>query len=200
MGLSGQRAHTIFKQNGGILRATEAVRLGIAPRTLYAMRDDGELRILSRGVYQLASTPMPANPELVVLARRVPRAVVCLISALHFHHLTTQVPHYLYVALPKGAPQPKLDYPILDVIRLSGRAMTSGVDVQAVDGEQVRVFNVAKTVADCFRFRNKVGIDVAVEALREALRSRKATPAQIAEYAKINQVSNIIRPYIEALI
>ena len=197
---TSQRAHTIFKQNGGILRATEAVRLGIAPRTLYAMRDEGELRTLSRGLYQLASAPVPAHPELVILARRVPRAVVCLISALHFHHLTTHVPHYLYVALPKGAPQPKLDFPTLDGIRLSGRAMTSGVDVHMVEGEQVRVFNVAKTVADCFRFRNKIGIDIAVEALREGLRSRMATPAQIAEYAKINRVGNIIRPYIEALI
>lgn len=197
---TSKRAHMIFKQNGGILRATEAVCLGIAPRTLYAMRDEGELRTLSRGVYQLASAPMPAHPELVVLARRVTRAVVCLISALHFHHLTTQVPHYLYVALPKGAPQPKLDFPTLDVIRLSGRALTSGVDVHTVEGEQVRVFNVTKTVADCFRFRNKIGIDIAVEALREGLRSRKATPAQIAEYAKINRVGNVIRPYIEAMV
>jgi predicted transcriptional regulator of viral defense system len=162
--------------------------LGIAPRTL------------SRGVYQLASAPMPANPELVVLARRVPRAVVCLISALHFHHLTAEVPHYLYIALPKGSPQPKLNFPALDVIRLSGRAMTSGVDVHTVEGEQVRVFNAAKTVVDCFRFRNKIGIDFAVEALREGLRSRKATPAQIDEYAKINRVGNVIRPYIEALV
>ena len=195
-----QSATALFKKQGGILRATDAVRLGIAPRTLYAMRDAGDLRTLSRGVYQLASLALPSNPDLVILARRLPRAVICLISALYFHHLTTQIPHHVYVALPAGSPQPKLDYPRLYVVRLSGRCMTSGVETHVVDGYQIRVFSVAKTVADCFRFRNKIGIDVAVEALQEALRNRKTTPAEISEFSAINRVSNVIRPYIEALI
>ncbi|NJM40316.1 MAG: hypothetical protein HC853_05905 [Anaerolineae bacterium] len=106
-------------------------------------------------MYQLASRDVPAHPELLIVSRRLPKAVVCLISALHFHQLTTQVPHYTYVALPLGSPQPKLDYPLLHVIRLSGQCMTSGIETHLISGEKVRIFSVAKTVADCFRFRNK---------------------------------------------
>jgi len=116
---------------------------------------------------------------------------VCLISAHYFHHLTTKIPHYLYIALPKGSPQTKLDYPALQVIRLSGRAMTSGIETHTVDGEHIRVFSVAKTVANCFRFRNKIGIDVAVEALREAIHIGKVTPAPIDEIAKVSWNSRI---------
>jgi predicted transcriptional regulator of viral defense system len=194
-----QRAQVIFTERGGILRATEAIRLGIAPRMLYAMRDAKKLRTLSRGVYQLASMAMPAQPELVVIARRLQKAVICLVSALYFHGLTTQVPHYVYAALPVGSPQPKLDYPSLYIVRLSGECMTSGIESHRIDGESIRVFSVAKTIADCFKFRNKIGIDVAVEALRDALQSGKTTPGQLHEFARINRVTNILRPYLEAL-
>ena len=194
-----QRARGAFEKNGGILRTTEALKLGVSPRTLYEMRDANELRTLSRGVYQLSSRDVPSHPELVIVGRRLPKAVVCLISALHFHQLTTQVPHYTYVALPMGSPQPKIDYPPLDIVRLSGKCMTSGVEVYEINRTPIHIFGVAKTVADCFRFRNKIGIDVAIEALREALQSRKVTVSQISEFARINRVTNVMRPYLEAL-
>jgi predicted transcriptional regulator of viral defense system len=200
MDMALDRAREVFEQHGGILRTTEAIGLGIAPRTLYALRDAEELRLLSRGVYQLSSRSMPSHPEYVVIARRLPRAVICLISALYFHKLTTQVPHDTYVAIPAGSPQPKLDFPTLSVVRLSGRCMTSGVETYQVDGETIRVYSVAKTVADCFRFRNKIGVDVAVEALQETLRNRRATPAEIGVYAQMNRVVNVMQPYFEALL
>ena len=194
-----QNARRVFEQHGGILRTTEALKLGVSPRTLYEMRDANELRTLSRGVYQLASRDVPSHPELVIVGHRLSKAVVCLISALYFHQLTTQVPHYTYVALPMGSPQPKLDFPPLHIIRLSGRRMTSGIETHNISGEVIHIYSVAKTVADCFRFRNKIGIDVAIEALREALQSRKATVSQISEFARINRVTNVMRPYLEAL-
>jgi predicted transcriptional regulator of viral defense system len=193
------QALEVFREHGGVLRTKDAIELGIHPRTLYELRDDGTLEQLSRGVYRLASLPELSDPDLVTVALRVPRGVICLVSALAFHDATSEVPHEVQIALPSGSKTPKLDHPPLRVFRFSGPALTEGIETAAIDAVDVRIYGLAKTVADCFRFRNKLGIDVAVEALREALRRKGVQPAEILRYARLCRVESVILPYLEAM-
>lgn len=193
------RATDIFREAGGVLRTSEALSAGIHPRDLYALRDRGELEKVSRGVYRLAELPPLGQPDLVTVVARVPKAVVTLISALHFHGITTEIPHSVSIALPRGTSTPQLDWPPLDVYRYSGERFTHGVEIHDCDGIDVRVYDVAKTLADCFRFRNRIGIEIAVEALREAIAEGRVTPAEVMRSATVCRVHRVIRPYLEAL-
>ena len=194
-----RNATEVFKGAGGTLRTREAAERGVHYSTLYGMRDAGLLERLSRGVYRLAELPGLSKNDVVAVAARVPDAILCLVSALDFHDIGTQIPSAVNIAIGPKDRRPQLDYPPIRVHRLSGQALTSGVEERVVDGTVVRVFGVAKTIADCFKFRNKIGVDVALEALREVVRSHKATPAEIMEFAQIDRVSKIVRPYLEAL-
>ncbi len=143
---------------------------------------------------------MPSEQhQLAEVAARNPAAVFCLLTALRFHGITTQNPHELWIALPNKSRSPRIDYPPLRTVRYSGDALTKGIEVHAVDGVTVKVYSIAKTVADCFKFRNKIGLDVAMEALREALRGRRATSEDIWRFAKTCRVTNVMRPYLESL-
>lgn len=190
----------VFANAGGTLRTGEVLDAGIHPRDLYALRDSGDLEQISRGVYRLARLSPLSEPDLVTVAMRVPKAVVTLISALHFHDLTSEIPHAVSIALPRGTATPRLDWPPLEVHRYSGDHFTYGVETYRLDGVTVRVFSAAKTIADCFRFRSQVGTEVAVEALREALAERKATPAEIMRAARVCGVDAVVLPYLEAML
>ena len=194
-----QKAIAVFRRSGGILRTGQALRAGVHRRNLYALREAGVLEHVSRGVYRLTGLPPLADPDLVTVATRVPRAVVALISALHVHGLTTEIPHEVSIALPRGTAQPRLDWPPLRVYRMSGAMFTSGIEIHSRDGVEIRVFGAAKSVADCFKFRSRVGVDVALEALRTGFADRKFTPAQILRAAKLCRVAAVVRPYLEAL-
>ncbi len=187
-----------FRETGGVLRTSQAQKLGVHPRTLYQLLEDGRLERLSRGVYRLAEMPLPADPDLVAVAARVPKAVVCLISALHVHGLTTEIPHEVSIALPPRTKRPEIDYPPIRVFWFSGEAFTEGVEEHDPDG--VRVYGAAKSVADCFKFRNKLGIDVAVESLRTGLEEGLVRPAELLRYARICRVERVMKPYLEALL
>jgi len=201
--LSGVGGHdqavAIFRRGGGTLRTSEAVARGIHPRTLYQLRDAARVVELSRGVYRLAELPAPSQPDLVTVALRVPQAVVCLISALALHELTTEIPHEVYLALPRTARHPRLDTPPLRVFRFSGAAFTEGLETRAIDRVSVRVYGPAKTVADCFKCRHKVGLDVALEALKQCLARGRARPAELLRAARVCRVERVMRPYLEAL-
>lgn len=188
-----------FRRAGGMLRTGQALRVGVHRRDLYALRDGGVLESLSRGVYRLAELPPLADPDLVTVATRVPRAVIALISALHLHGLTTQIPHHVSIALPRGTARPRLDWPPLLVYRMSGAMFSSGIETHQRDGLPIRVYGAAKTVADCFKFRSRIGVEVAIEALRTGLAERKFTPAQILRAARLCRVEAVIRPYLEAM-
>jgi predicted transcriptional regulator of viral defense system len=190
----------IFRRAGGVLRTTQALQAGVHRRDLYALRDAGILQRVSRGVYRLADLPPLAEPDLVTVAARIPKAVIALISALHFHGLTTEIPHEVSIALPRGTVQPRLDWPPLRVYRFSGTMFTAGIETHERDAMEVRVYGAAKTVADCFRFRNQLGTDVALEALRNGLGERKFTPSEVLRMAKICRVDRIVRPYLEAVL
>ena len=194
------RAVGIFKKHGGILLTAQALRAGIHPGTLYAMRDSGALEVISRGVYRLANSPPLVNPDLVTVATRVPGGVICLISALTFHELTTQIPHEVHVALPRGAEEPRLDHPPIKTYRFSGEAFTKGVEAHELDGVSVRIYSSEKTLADCFKFRNQVGLDTVVEAIRFYRERRNIKVDDLMRYAGICRVKKIIRPYLEAIL
>ena len=194
-----RQATDVFKRNGGTLRTRDAVEQGVHYSTLYGMRDSGLIERLARGVYRLAELPGPSKYDVVTVAERVPDGVLCLFSALDFHEIGTQIPYGVSIAIGPKDRRPRLDYPPIRVYRMSGAVLSSGVEEHTIDGTAVKVFSPAKTVADCFKFRNKIGLDVALEALRETVRSRKATRDDIMKYAGIDRVSNIVRPYLEAM-
>ena len=187
----------IFRQYGGVLRTSEILRSGIHPRTLYRMRDDNRLIELSRGVYRLADMPPLEHSDLVTVAKRVPSGVTCLISALSFHGITTQIPHEVYIAIEKGKEKPALDFPPVRAFHFSSETYSPGIEKHFSDGNPFNVYSKEKTVADCFKFRNRIGLDVAIEGLRMCLNSG-GSRKHIIEFSRICRVENVIRPYLEA--
>ncbi len=190
----------IFKDHGGILRTAQALKLGIHPETLYGMRDSGTLEMISRGVYRLSDSPPLSNPDLVTVATRISGGVICLISALSYHEITTQIPHVIHVALPRGAEEPRLDYPPIKTYRFTGEAFTAGVDTHDIDSVSVRIYSPEKTLADCFKFRNKVGLDTVIEAIRFYRERKRINVEELLHYATICRVNKIMRPYLEAIL
>jgi predicted transcriptional regulator of viral defense system len=192
-------ARKAFGQHGGMLRTGEALRLGIHPRTLYQLRDRGELERIGRGLYRLANAPLLTHPDWVTVAIRAPQAVFCLISALSYHHLTTQVPHSIDVAVQSHGQVPKVDDLPIRVFWFSEPAFSAGVQQVRIDDVPVRVYSAAKTLADCFKYRHKLGLDVAVEALRRFReRKGKSDLQELVRFARICRVERIMRPYLEA--
>ncbi|HXB67757.1 MAG TPA: type IV toxin-antitoxin system AbiEi family antitoxin domain-containing protein [Candidatus Acidoferrales bacterium] len=191
----------MFTKHGGMLRTGKAIRLGIHPRTLYALRDSGELERVGRGLFRLATAPPLSSPDLIPVAIRIPRAVVCLISALAHHGLTTQVPHAVDLALPSHARIPKIDGIPLRVFWYSEASFSAGIEAVTIDDVRVRIYSPEKTIADCFKYRNKIGLDVAIEALR-TYRERTPKPKfqMLVRFAGINRVQRVMRPYLEALL
>lgn len=196
---SASHAVRAFREHGGILRTKDALELGVHPRTLYRLRDEGVVEQVSRGVYRLAAMPDLAHPDLVAVALRVPRAVVCLVSALAYHDATNEVPHEVQIALPRATKAPRIDHPPVRAFWFSGPALSEGIQVVAVDGVTVRIYDLPKTVVDCFRFRNKLGLEVAVDALNQALRRKGVKPADVLRYARLCRIESVILPYVEAI-
>ena len=188
-----------YANTRGLVRPMDLIQHGIPRVALTRAVQSGQLERVSRGLYALPGRTVSAHGSLAEVARRVPKGVVCLLSALRFHDLTTQAPFEVWLAIDNKAGTPKLDYPPLRIVRFSGAALTEGVEEHVIDGVTVRVTDVAKTVADCFKYRNKIGLDVALEALREAWDAKRMTSNEIWYYAKIDRVANVMRPYLESL-
>ncbi len=197
---SSSHSERVFRRHGGVLRTSQALNFGLSSRILYSLRDEGEIQRLERGVYALADAVEAADPDLIVIAARIPKGVLCLVSALAFHEITTQLPHAVHVALPRGTKTPRLKRPPLRVFRFSGAAMTEGIESHRLDGVALRVYSPAKTVADCFKFRNKIGLDIALEALRECWRKKICTMDSLWKYARVCRMTNVMRPYLESLV
>ena len=195
-----QQAEKVFRKHGGLLSTTQILALGIHPRTLYAMRDRGQLIQVGRGLYELAGKELTAHHTMAITCKRIPKGIVCLLSALRFHDLTTQAPFEIWMAIDRLARKPKEERLPLRVFRFSGQALQTGVEEHEIEGIKVRVYNPAKTVADLFKYRNKIGLDVAMEALREGWRERRFTMDELWHYSKICRVANIMLPYLESLV
>ena len=195
-----QEAKGLFRRHGGLLRTSEAMRAGIHPRTLYAMRDAGVVERLSRGLYRLADLPPLGNPDLVAVSLRVPSGVICLLSALAYHEITTQVPHEVYLALPRGAEPPRVKQPPVRVFWFKGKALTEGIETPEIDGVRLRVYSSEKTLSDCFKYRNKIGLDTAIEALKLYRERKPLKVDDLMHFAKVCRVEKVMRPYLEAVL
>ena len=183
----------------GVLRARDLRDQAIPAVILSRLVDSGQLTRISRGLYTLPTRTPSEQHQLAEVAARSPTAVYCLLTALRFHGITTQNPHELWIALPNKSRSPRIEYPPLRTVRYSGDALTQGIEVHTVDCVTVKVYSIAKTIADCFKFRNKIGIDVALEALRETRRGKRATSEDVWRFAKVCRVANVMRPYLESL-
>jgi len=186
-------------QQHGMMRLTELRTAGITAATISRMVGTGEVIRLARGIYQLRDAPLDINHSLAEASKRVPRGVICLVSALAFHVLTDQLPRKIWMAIGEKDWAPTLNGTPIRVARFSKPLLSEGVEIHVIESVAVKVFGIGKTVVDCFRHRNKVGVSIAIEGLQEALRQRKATPAQIHSWAKSGGVSTVVRPYLEAL-
>ena len=190
----------VFIERGGLLRTTAVLQAGIHPRTLYEMRDKGIVEQLSRGLFRLASLPSLSNPDLVTVALKVPRGVICLISALSYHEITTRIPHEIYVAVPRGTEPPRLQHPPLHVFWFTGHSFTEGIETHKVDGIRLRVYSPEKTLADCFKYRNKLGLDTVLEALKLYRSRKRPNVDEIMKFARVCRVDRVMRPYLEAVL
>lgn len=190
----------IFRKHGGQLRMSEAIAHGITRYMLYSLRDKGIIEQVSRGFYRLVELPPISNPDLVTVSLRFPNAVICLISALSYHNITTQIPHVVSVAVPRDSRIPSLDYPPVQAHRFSNDAYNSGIENHSIDGVPVKIYTPEKTLADCFKFRNKIGMDVVIEALKLYRSRQQFNLEKLLTYAEVCRVKNIMTPYLEATI
>lgn len=187
----------IFNSSGGQLRMSEAIEKGLSRYMLYKLKERNIIEQVSRGVYRLTNLPPIGNPDLVTVSLRVPKAVICLVSALSWHELTTQIPHAVSIALPRNTNTPVLDYPVLTVHRFSEASYSSGIEEHRVDSIVVRIYSAEKTIADCFKYRNQLGMDIILEMLKKYSLRKKRDYDGILHYARINRVEKIIKPYLE---
>lgn len=195
-----EHALDLFRDNGGILRTKDVIKAGVHPRTLYALRDEGSIEQLSRGLYRIADAVPLGNPDLVAVALRAPDAVVCLISALSYHELTTQIPHEVTLAIDRGAEPPRIDHPPVRTFWFSGKAFTEGIETHRLDDVSVRIYGREKTITDCFFYRNKIGLDTCLEALRFYKGQRKIDVDALLRFASIRRIKRVLTPYLEAIL
>ncbi len=193
-----QKALSIFNtQKSGILRSSQAIALGVHPSTLYRLRDQGKITLITDGFYRLSHLPDLREPDLVTVALRVPKGVICLISALSIHEITTQIPHEVDIALPRGTKAPRLSFPPIRSHHFSHATYSEGIETKLFDNIEIHVYNPAKTIVDCFRFEQNIGLDVAIEALKIARRESKCKASQIMQYARTARIQDRIKPYIQ---
>lgn len=190
----------LFRAQGGMFRTREALKAGIHPRTLYQLRDSHRIEQLSRGLFRLADAPALDHPDLVTVALKVPEGVLCLISALAWHELTTQIPHEIHVAIPRGAEAPRLDYPPVRHFWFSGKAYSEGIETHQVDGVPLHVYCREKTLADCFKHRHRIGLDTVLEALKTYRQRGPVNREALLHYAEICRVRRVMTPYLEAVL
>ncbi len=193
-----QRILSLARQKG-LLRASDLDAIEAPRVVLTRLIEGGLLERVSRGLYRLPSHPGSEHEGLATIAAKVPQAVFCLLTALQFHELTTQLPRQVWIAMPRGSHVPRVDYPPIKMVQMTGAVYTAGIEEHLRDGVTLRVYSAAKTVADCFKHRNKIGLDVALEALKDARAERMASADDLWRYAKVCRVAKVMRPYLEAI-
>jgi predicted transcriptional regulator of viral defense system len=189
-----------FIRKKGIVRAKDLTLLAVPRVYLSKLVQTGDIERISRGLYTATDGNPTANRTLAQVSKRVPKGTVCLLSALRFHGLTTQLPSQVWIAIDEKARTPREQLLPLRIVRFSGQALTEGVRTHTIENVRVRVYSAAKTVADCFKYRNKIGLDVALEALRDSQRKNKCTMDELWRFARICRVANVMQPYLEAIV
>ena len=198
MGNHNQKILDLVRSHG-LIRPRDLAQHGLPRIALTRLVRQGLLIRVRRGLYALPDRPVTENVSIAEVSRKYPQGIICLLSALRVHGLTTQSPFKVWLAIPNKSRLPKMEYPPLRIVRFSGVAFTEGIDEKQIDGVPVRITNIARTVADCFKYRNKIGLDVALEALEEALQNKRTDINELWHYASVCRVTNIIRPYLESL-
>lgn len=199
-GTTRKNALNIMRKMGATFKTSDVIEHGIHPRILYQFRNEGMIEQISRGVYRLTEMPSISNPDITTVVSRAPHVVICLISALSFHHITTQIPRCVSIAIKKDARSPKIDWPPISVHKFSPESFSTGIEKHQIDGITVQIYNVEKTLADCFKYRNKIGMDVVLEALKYYKERKKIKIDEILKYAKINRINKIMMPYLEVIL
>jgi len=200
MGPKAEKLIAFIKKRGGVATYSDIIQARFHKETLLALINKGDIEKAGRALYRLREAPALSNPDLVTAALKITKGVVCLVSALAFHEATDEVPHYVDLAIPRGTHANKLDYPPIRFYRFAQGTWKVGIEQHKIDNYSIRVYGLAKTVADCFKFRNKIGLDVARNALKEAVTEKRVPPKEIMQYAKICRVDKIIKPILETLI
>ena len=195
-----KRAEDLLRSRSGAFRTGEAIKAGVHPRTIYALLDQGLIEQMGRGMYRFADIPAMGNPDFATVALKVPRGVICLISALSWHEMTSEIPHEIYLALPRGAEPPRLAYPPLRIFWFQGDAFKEGIEDHNMDGIRVRIYSPEKTLVDCFKYRNKIGLDVALEAMKIYRQQKRLKIDALMHFARICRVEKVMRPYLEAIL
>lgn len=184
----------------GMIRPKDLDAIGLPRVYLTRLTSTGQLEKIGRSLYRLPDQQLSEHESLAIVAAKVPQAVFCLLTALQFHELTTQLPRQLWLAMPRGSHVPKMDCPPLKMIQASAESYTEGIEIHQCDQIPIKIYGVAKTIADCFKHRNKIGLDIALEALKDAREQKKLNMDELWHYAKICRITNVLRPYLEAMV
>lgn len=200
--MDSSKNHEVLEviKKAGILRPRDLDAYGIRRQHLMRLYKQGLIQKTGRGLYTLKDANISEHHSLAEACKKIPNGIICLLSALHFHDIATELPSEVWISIDNKSRQPKADRPTLRVVRFSGKSLNAGVEEHTIEGVKVRIYNPAKTVADCFKFRNKIGLDVALEALRDCWAKKLCTMDELWKYAQICRVSNVIRPYLESLV
>ena len=195
-----QKIINYFRNHGGIARFSSILKAGFHPDILRFLGEEGKVEKIARGLYRLTQDTLGSHPDFVTASLQAPRGIICLLSALAFHEATKEIPRCVDIAITPGTRANKIKYPPVRFYRFAPKAWEAGIEERQMEGHKIRVYSLAKTVADCFKFRNKIGADIAREALKVAITEKRVLPKEIMHYAKICRVSNIIKPILESLI
>ena len=197
-----EQLERVSQKHNGVITVLEARKAGISTNTIYRLRDAGELVCISRGVYQIvdSDTSRHVSPEYAAIKARIPHAVLCTISALYHHDLTTEIPRTVHLAIKRNHAIPKIDYPSTQFYRMAETAFSVGIETKEIGGVMMNIFSPEKTIADCFKYRNRLGIELAIEGLKKYLQRSNAKPTNILTMAKVCRVARVIKPYLEATV
>jgi predicted transcriptional regulator of viral defense system len=195
-----ERALVLFRKHGGVMRTSEAMKAGIHPATLYRMRNAKIVIPMTRGLYRVAEMQPLREPDLLAVAKKIPHAVICLVSALAIHELTSEIPHAIDCAILRGSERPRLTYPPIRIHWYQAHSFHAGIETREVDGVKLRVYGPEKTIADCFQRRNRIGFDIALDGLKRYVARRDSNMDLLLRFCRANRVHSIIRPYLEALL
>ena len=200
MGPRTQELIHYFRKHGGVLRFTDILKAGFHPDSLTAIEKKGKVEKIARGLYRVVDYKPGSHPDLVIASLQAPKGAICLISALSFHEATSEIPRHVDIAIPQGTHANRIKYPPVKFYRFAPKAWEAGLEEHEIGGYKIRVYNLAKTIVDCFKFRNRIGINIAREALKTGVTEKKIELKEIMKYAKICRVSSIIKPILEAIV
>jgi len=200
MQIRTQELMSFFQSHGGVARFSAILKAGFHPDSLSALEKEGRVEKIARGLYRLTNYTLGSHPDLVIASLQAPRGVICLLSALSFYEATSEIPRYVDLAIPQGTHANRIKYPPVRFYRFAPKTWKAGIEKHEIEGHRIKVYSLAKTIADCFKFRNKIGIDPARDALKVAVTEKGIKLKDIMQYAKICRVDSIVKPILEAMI